>query len=150
LIDIAGFTRLTERIIWQAIERSGVDCKDWTARKEVEEQQRLHIYLELKENGHQREKEVVLAIHQQLKELDRDYANLESFLGLKALEVTLLPEDAFQAYRLKQQAAGADLARLKIPHINPSNSVIDFLINSSRKVAVPGRRERRPASVRSK
>jgi hypothetical protein len=152
LIDIAGFTRLTERIIWQAIERSGVACKDWTARKEDKdkEQQKLHIYLELKENGYQREKEVVLAIHQQLKELDRDYANLESFLGLKALEVTLLPENAFHTYRLKQQAAGADLARLKIPHINPSDDMIDFLTNSSRQAAILSSVERRPASVRSK
>jgi hypothetical protein len=150
LIDIAGFTRLTERIIWQAIERSGVACKDWTARKEVKEQQKLHIYLELKEDGYQREKEVVLAIHQQLKELDRDYANLESFLGLRALEVTLLPENAFQAYRLKQQAAGADLARLKVPHINPSDDMLDFLTNSLRQAAILGSVERRPASVRSK
>ena len=147
LIDIAGFTRLTERTIWQAIEHSGVACKDWTARKEAKEQQKLHIYLELKEDGYQREKEVTLAIHQQLKELDSDYANLESFLGLRALEVTLLPENAFQAYRLEQQAAGAKLARLKVPHINPSDSMLDFLINGSRKVAVPDHRERRPASV---
>jgi len=127
-----------------------VDCKDWTARKEVKEQQRLHIYLELKENGHQGEKEVVLAIHQQLKELDRDYANLESFLGLKALEVTLLPEKAFHAYRLKQQAAGANLAHLKIPHINPSDDMLDFLTNSSRQEAILSSAARRPASVRSK
>ncbi len=92
----------------------------------------------------------MLAIHQQLKELDRDYANLESFLGLKALEVTLLPENAFQAYRLKQQAAGASLARLKVPHINPSDSIIDFLINGSRQVAVTSREERRPRTVRSR
>jgi phenylacetate-coenzyme A ligase PaaK-like adenylate-forming protein len=147
LIDIAGFTRLTERIIWQAIERSGVACKDWTARKEDKEQQKLHIYLELKENGHQREEEVTLAIHQQLKELDRDYTNLESFLGLRALEVTLLPENAFQAYKLKQQAAGAELARLKIPHINPSDDMLDFLTSSSRQTAILSSAERQPASA---
>ena len=147
LIDIAGFTRLTERIIWQAIERSGIACKDWTARKEDKEHQKLHIYLELKGNGHQREEEVTLAIHQKLKELDRDYANIESFLGQRALEVTLLNKDAFQAYRLKQQADGAELARLKVPHINPSASIIDFLVKSPPKVAVPGSGERRPASV---
>ncbi len=147
LIDIAGFTRLTERIIWQAIEKSGVACKDWTVRKEVKEQQKLHIYLELEGNSHQSEKGVALAIHQQLKELDKDYANLESFTSLKPLEVTLLPENAFQAYRLKQQAAGADLARLKVPHMNPSDSILDFLIKGSREVAVPSSGERRPTSV---
>ncbi len=150
LIDIAGFTRLTERIIWQAIERSGVACKDWTARKEVKKAQKLHVYLELEENGYRQEEDVALAIHQQLKELDSDYANLESFLGLRALEVTLLPDNAFQAYRLKQQAAGAGLGRLKIPHINPSDSMLDFLINGSRQVAVTSQEERRPEAVRSR
>ncbi len=147
LIDIAGFTRLTERVIWQAIERSAIACEDWTARKEVlEEQQKLHIYLELKENSHQ-EEEVELAIHRQLKELDSDYANLESFLGLRALEITLLPRDAFQAYRLKQQAAGADMARLKVPHINPSDSAIDFLVRVARKITVPSPAQPRQTPV---
>ena len=150
LIDIAGFTRLTERIIWQAIERSGVACKDWTARKEVKEAQKLHVYLELEENGYRQEEDVALAIHQQLVKLDSDYANLESFLGLRALEVTLLPDNAFQAYRLKQQAAGADLGRLKVPHVNPSASMLDFLINGSLQVAATVREERQPEPVHSR
>jgi len=147
LIDIAGFTRLTERIIWQAIERSGVACKDWTVRKEVKETQKLHLYLELKENGYGREEDIALEIHQQLRKLDSDYADLESFLGVMPLEVTLLPDNAFQAYRLKQQAAGADLARLKVPHINPTDSILDFLVNGSRQVAVTSEEERRPETV---
>ena len=151
LIDIAGFTRLTEKIIWQAIERSGVACKDWTVRKEIKEgTHKLHIYLELKENGYRQEEDVALAIHQQLKQLDSDYANIESFLGLRALEVTLLPDNVFQAYRLKQQAAGADLGRLKIPHINPSDSMLDFLINGAREVAVTSSEEGRPEPVRTR
>ena len=139
LIDIAGFTRLTEHIIWQAMERSGVAYQDWTVRKEVKEKPGLHLYLELKENGYRPEDDIALDVHQRLKELDSGYANLESFLGLRPLEVTLLPDNAFQAYMLKQQAAGADLAHLKIPHVNPSDSMLDFLINGPRKVAVPDR-----------
>ena len=153
LIDIASFTRLTERVIWQAIERSGIDCQEWTARKEeIEDTQKLHLYLELKENGYGQEEAIATAIHEQLKALDKDYANLESLLGLRALEVTLLPDNAFQAYRLKQQAAGADLGRLKVPHINPKDSMLDFLLDSSRWVAAPtttpSREERRPEPVR--
>jgi len=34
-IDIAGFTRLSEKAIWQAIENAGLAYEDWTARKEV-------------------------------------------------------------------------------------------------------------------
>jgi len=150
LIDIAGFTRLTERIIWQAIERSRVACKEWTVRKEVKEIQKLHLYLELKENGYRQEEGIKLDIHQQLKELDSDYANLESFLGVIPLEVTLLPDNAFQAYRIKQQAAGADLAHLRVPHINPSDSILDFLINGSRQIAVASGEGQRPEPVRNR
>ena len=35
MIDIAGFTRLTERVIWQAIENTELDYKEWTVRKEL-------------------------------------------------------------------------------------------------------------------
>ncbi len=149
LIDIAGFTRLTERVIWQAIERSGVAYQDWAVRKEVKDRPALHLYLELKENGHIQEEDIARTIHQQLKELDSDYANIESFLGIMPLEVTLLPENAFQAYMQKQQAAGADLAHLKVPHINPSDSMLDFLINGSRQIAVTKEEERKPEPVRT-
>jgi len=150
LIDIAGFTRLTEGIIWQAIERSGVACKEWTARKEVKEQQMLHLYLELKDNGHNQEAEIALDIHRHLKALDSDYANIESFLGQKSLEVTLLPENAFEAYRLKQKEAGADMVHLRVPHINPSDSTIDFLVRGCREVAVADQQEQRPVTTRSR
>ena len=150
LIDIAGFTRLTESIIWQAIEKSGVAYRDFTVRKEVREKPVLHLYLELKENGFLTSEQVATAVHQQLKKLDSDYANLESFTGLMPLEVTLLPDSAFEAYMSKQQAAGADLAHLKVPHINPSDGMLDFLINGSRQVAVTSQEEGRPGTVRSR
>ena len=71
-----------------------------------------------------------MAIHQQLRKLDGDYADLEAMLGLKPLKVTLMPKCAFQGYISKQRAAGADLAHLKPPHINPSDDIIDALLNS--------------------
>jgi len=141
LIDIAGFTRLTEKVIWQAIENSGVPYKDWVVHKEVKGKPILHLYLELKENGHVTAKQVAASIHEQLKKLDKPYAELEAFVGLQPLEITLLPEGAFHEYTLKQKAAGADLAHLKPPHINPSDSIIDFLVKSGGKVAVSGKEE---------
>jgi hypothetical protein len=150
LIDIAGFTRLTEGIIWQAIERSSVPCKDWTVRKETSEKQELHLYLELKDDSYGSKEDIALGIHKQLKTLDRDYANIESFLGLMPLEITLLPRNAFQAYRLRQQAAGADMARLKVPHVNASESVIDFLLNSEDQITVAGREESQRKPVGTK
>ena len=135
-IDIAGFTRLSEKVIWQAIENTGLAYKDWAARKEVKDEPVLHLYVELKENGYVAPEQVAAAVHAELKKLDTPYADLESFTGLRPLEVTLLPENAFQQYKLRQQAAGAELAHLKPPHLNPSDATIDFLVNTARRVAV--------------
>ena len=135
-IDIAGFTRLSEKIIWQAIENSGLDYEDWTARKEIKDKPVLHLYIELKENGYVTVEQVAASVHEELKKLDTPYAELESFTGLSPLEVSLLPQNAFQLYKLRQRAAGADLAQLKPPHINPADDTIDFLVNTAGKVTV--------------
>jgi len=150
LIDIAGFTRLTEKVIWQAIENSGVAYKDWVARKEVKGKPILHLYIELKENGYVTGKHLAASIHQELKNLDKPYAELEAFVDLQPLEVTLLPEGAFHEYKIKQRAEGADLLQMKPPHINPSDSIIDFLVRSGGKVAVGSGEEQELEAVRSK
>ncbi len=149
MIDIAGFTRLTERVIWQAIENTGVAYKEWTVRKEVREKPILHLYLEPRENGYITEEQIAEAVHHELKILDAPYADLEEFLGLRPLEVTLLPENAFQGYMLRQQAAGADLAHLKPPHINPSDGIIACLVNGDQTppTAEP---EKQPEGIYSK
>jgi hypothetical protein len=133
-IDIAGFTRLSEKIIWQAIEKTGLSYEDWTARKEVKGEPVLHLYIELKENGYVTAEQVGASVHKELRKLDTPYAELESFTGLRPLEVTLLPQNAFQLYKQRQQASSADLTQLKPPHINPADDTIDFLVNTAGKV----------------
>ncbi len=133
-IDIAGFTRLSEKPIWQAIENTGLAYKDWVARKEVKGKPALHLYIELKENGYVTAEQVATSIHEELKKLDTPYAELESFTGLRPLEVTLLPQNAFNFYKLRQQKSGADLTQLKPPHINSADETIDFLLNPTVKV----------------
>jgi len=129
LIHVGGFARLSETTIWQAIENSGLAYQEWTARKEDAEKPVLHLYLELKPDAKVFDGQVATAIHEQLEELDEFYADVEPMLGLRPLKVTLLPEGAFWAYMSKQRAAGADLAHLKPPHINPSDDIVDFLLN---------------------
>ncbi|MFC1932524.1 GH3 auxin-responsive promoter family protein [Chloroflexota bacterium] len=126
-IDIAGFTRLSEKTIWQAIENTGLAYEDWTVRKEVKGKPTLHLYIGLKEDG-VTAGHVSASIHEELKKLDTPYAELESFIGLRPLEVTLLPSGTFREYMLRQQQAGADLAHLKLPHINPSDTMLDTLL----------------------
>jgi len=140
-IDIAGFTRLSEKVIWQAVENTGLAYKDWTARKEVKDKPVLHLYIELKENGYVAPEQVAVAVHDELKKLDTPYTELESFTGLRPLEVTLLPENAFRLYKQRQQGAGADLAHLKPPHINPSDATVNFLVNAAGKAVVRTRQK---------
>ncbi len=139
-IDIAGFTRLTERVIWEAIENTGVAYENWTARKETNGEPKLHLYIELKESGFVSSEQLVEAVHNELKKLDGCYADLEAFTGLHPLKITLLPPGAFRTYKRQQQANGVELALLNPPHINASSETIERLANPP-KVAVTSRGE---------
>lgn len=149
IIDIAGFTRLTERVIWQAIENTKIPYEEWTVRKELRDKPVLHLYLELRGNGHLTPDEVANAVHEQLMKLDPPYADLEAFIGLRPLEVTLLPQNAFRSYMLRQQAAGADLAHLKPSHVNPSDSIIECLVKGVEKVPAAAAVEREREAMKS-
>ena len=135
-IDISGFGRLTERVIWEAIENSGIPYKDWTARKEViGDRAILHLYLELQDNYVASEEIVAATVYGELQKLDsvyhynqyRAYSDPETVLGFKPIEVTLLPQGAFARYISQRQAEGADLGIIKPPHVNPSDKVLSLL-----------------------
>lgn len=127
LIDLAGFTRLTELTIWRAIENSGISYNDWVVKKETDrETPVLNIYLDASDKLSKEDAED--KIHQKLAELDSDYADVEKMLGLKPLHVTFLPEGAFQRYTQKKRDEGVDLARLKPYRMNPSSDTIKILL----------------------
>ena len=130
LIDIAGFTRLTEYIIWKAIQESGIQYTDWVACKESRKDKSfLHIYLDIKSS--EDEGKAAEMIHGRLAQLDADYADLAKMLGIKPLKVTFLEPGAFQRYIEKMMNEGADLAHLKPPRINPSPKVMERLMQST-------------------
>ena len=133
-IDIAGFTRLSEKIIWQAIESSGVNYTDWVARKEVKgDKPILHLYIEFEKDDPGTIRDISSAIHEELKKLDEPYAELENFTGLKPLEVTALPVGTFASYKERQKAAGADITKFKPPHINLPDETLAMLLNATSK-----------------
>ncbi|MDH5365082.1 MAG: GH3 auxin-responsive promoter family protein, partial [Dehalococcoidia bacterium] len=139
LIDISGFGRMTEKLIWQAIENTGISYVDWAARKEmVADKAILRLYVELRGNYIASEKTIAAAVYDELIKLDSVYhynpflyhgghGDPETVLGLKPVEVTLLPQGAFTSYMAQRQAEGADLGNLKPPHINPSDKVLSLL-----------------------
>jgi hypothetical protein len=131
IIDIAGFSRMDEKTIWQSIQDSGLPYEDWVARKEqAGGRPVLHLYLELKTDTVKAE-EAGRMIGERLASLDTDYHNLIEVTASNPLVVTLLGPGTFAAYLKKKQAAGADLAHLKPPHINASEAVMQDLIPQS-------------------
>ena len=153
-VDITSLGRLTESTIWEAIENTGIPCVDWVARKEATNNKPvLHLYLELGDDYIANEEGVATAIREQFKKLDRIYCcnlytligDMETMLGLKPVEVTLLPQGTFASYISQRQAEGAALGHLKPPHINPPDKVLSQL-GAPRVVveAVPTEVERVP------
>jgi len=130
LIDIAGFTRLDEKTIWQAIVNTGIKHEDWSARKEYEQDKAIiRLYIELKEENEAQEVEIL--VHQKLVDIDNDYRDLGSMLGIRPLRVSLLPAGSFQQYYEKKKASGAELAHLKPPHMNASDNIIQELLGQA-------------------
>jgi hypothetical protein len=130
ILDIGGFTRLTEKTIWESIEDSGVAYQEWTIRKEAREgKPALHLYIEVR--GEAGAESVADRIHESLKRLNAPYKELEELTGLRPLFVSLLSKGTFRRYFEVRQAAGADLAHLKPPHVNAPDQVIADLLRMS-------------------
>jgi hypothetical protein len=131
LIDLAGFTRLTERSIWQVIESTGVDYEDWTARKEeVDNEPVLHIYIELKDSFKIPQDELKTLLRTGLHQIVPDFADLERIIGKDHLRVTQLKAGSFMAYIEARRLEGADLAHIKPPHMQSSDEIMAKLISS--------------------
>lgn len=133
LIDLAGFTgMMDEPLVWEAVHKTDMAYEDWVIRKEVDENGAvLRLYIEMKEDASV--ETVRRRVHENLKELNPFYADLEEVLDVQPLEVVILTRGTFRAYFLEKQAAGADLAHLKPPHMNPSDEIIGALLRASRQ-----------------
>ena len=124
--------QLTEKQIWQAIEKTGVAYVDWTAYKMPGEPV-LRLLIEPQSSFHGTEADIAAAVQGQLLKPENgdntksgvleDLTDMFDF----NIEVTLLPQGSFANYTAQRQAEGADLAHLKPPHINPSDKVLALL-----------------------
>jgi hypothetical protein len=108
LIDVSGFGRFTEKVIWEAIRNSGIQYRYWAARKEaIGDKPILHLYLELQENYIASEKAVAATIYGELQKLDNIYHynfygvfnNPETLLGLKPMPTMPVTEGERAAAR---------------------------------------------------
>ncbi len=152
IIDF-GVTRLTEKVIWQAIENSGIPYEDWIARKETGENMALHIFLEPKDGYNISETEVARNVYGKILETDEDVneaaeirGDFTNFIDFK-VEVTLLPTGTFNRYIEQRRAEGADLAHLKPPHINPSDDALAILVTKQKKTGAVSETETEAGKV---
>lgn len=117
IIDIAGFTRITEQSIRTAIDLSGLAIEDWVAVKEYTPAKRplLHLYVEMKEEAMARQAVGRELLKEHLtvyfKYIDQDYKDLKRILGMDPLDVTILKCGTFRAFRKQTGKA--------LRHINP-------------------------------
>lgn len=132
LIDL-GLMRLTEKVIWKALENTEIPYVDWTGRKEiVKGEPKLHLYVELKDNYVASEKGLARAVYEEMKKINdgfihNDLPSIEKITDYKPIMVSLLSAGSFKNYATRRQKEGADLAQLKPPRINPSDQVLTLL-----------------------
>lgn len=132
-IHLAGLAELDEKTIWQAISNTGIKYTDWSACKEYDHNQSvLHIYIELKEK---KEADVVVKlIDEQLRIVDTDYKDIDAYLKLQPVRVTLLSPGTFQRYMDEKKGEGVDRAHMKPSHINPPRTDIKHLCEVSESI----------------
>ena len=118
IIDIAGFTRISEHSIQNVIELSRLDIVNWIAMKEYNQDKRplLHLYVEVAPGSlaTQAVSKEILREHLSVyfKYIDQDYQDLKRILGVDPLEISILKCGTFAAY---EQQSGKQLRRM-----NPS------------------------------
>jgi hypothetical protein len=118
IIDIAGFTRISEHSIQDVVDISGLPIEKWIAVKEYNKQNRpmMRMYVEMKMDDvvNAAVSKEILKEHLTIyfKYVDQDYKDLKHILGMDPLEVTVLKCGTFAAYE-KQKGK-------KLRHINPS------------------------------
>ena len=133
IINIAGFALITEKDIWEALEKSGLDFYEWVARKEViDNKSYLRLFIELKTTSGLDTNKAENQINSALREINSDYDDLEKMLGYTALKISMLNPGAFGLYMDYQQSHGADLAHTKPPHMKPTQDQMKRLLGDKK------------------
>jgi len=131
VIDIAGFTRITENSINDIISLSRLPIRGWCAAKEFERESGhpfLHMYIELEarelENMASSEETIRRHLELYFSFFDGDYESLRTILEMDPLQITFVQNGSFAAYeRLK----GSPIIAL-----NPSQRDVRALISAVR------------------
>ena len=136
LIDIAGFTRISEKAVAQAIAHVDLNYEEWSIRKEVNQgKPTLHLYIEL--NDDHLPIDVASALHDELKSIDPGYRDLDLMMDIHPLEVTVLRPGTFRDYYMVKKESGAELHQRRPPRMNASDDIIRELVHLDSRQKVP-------------
>lgn len=120
VIDIAGFTRITERSIAEVVEISGLKIAYWLGKKEYDEKDRpyLHLYVELEEASLEKTATSVRVLKEHLEVyftyFDSDYEDLKKMLGIDPLKITILKCGTVKGFK---EMTGKSLRRINPPQL---------------------------------
>jgi hypothetical protein len=135
LIDIAGFTRVSEKTVTQALAGAGIEAEGWTIRKEIKEgKPALHLYIEL-HNG-AAGADLALLLHTELMKADPGYHDLAAMMEIRPLQITALRPGTFQSYYRDMEQRGRQLALRRPPRMNASDDIIAGLMSPGEKRGV--------------
>lgn len=107
IIDIAGFTRISERSIQEVIDLSKLSIENWIALKEYDEQWRpyMHLIVEMKKECLETDAISVGLLKSHLQAyftyFDSDYDDLQKMLGIDPLKITIVRCGTFASYQKK-------------------------------------------------
>ncbi len=125
-IDIAGFTRIDEKTVWEALRLADTPFTDWAMTSEqTQDGSILHLYGEPRANSNL--SGVSDRIHEALSWIDPLYRDLELMLDIRPLRITVLPVGAFDRYYDLKRAAGAPLTDRRPARMNAGPAVITDL-----------------------
>lgn len=122
VIDIAGFTRLTQRTFKTAIERTSLPSCTWVAYKEYDSMYMPYVCVLLEFNKENNLNESIIKdiIDKSLKEVDNDFESIHDLLETDPFKLHLLKMGAFENLHKKGM----------IYHeINPGSLVIEELLS---------------------
>ena len=139
IIDIAGFTRISEQGIQNVMDLSGLPVVGWVALKEYTAENRpyFHLYVEVEKSEFLNRAVNTQVLRDLLttyfKYTDQDYRDLKKILGMDPLKVTILRSGSFAEYCAAH--------RRPPRHMNPDNYAMEALLQNQRAGTWrPGRR----------
>ena len=129
-IDLAGFTRLDAKTLWEALSRTDVKYNDWTAWKEFEgDHPTLRLFIETVDPRPVHE--ITQIIHEAIKEVDPFYGDLEEMLNISPLRLSILSPGTFERFYDYRRDHGYELEMRTPPKLNPTEEDVEELLRLS-------------------